>query len=691
MSEKVKAQHIARKAMLYVRQSSAYQVTHNLESQKLQYAMQDRLRQLGWREIEVVDEDLGRSAAGMVTRTGFERMVSEVCLGKVGAVAAREVSRFARNSREWQQLMEVCRIVDTVLVDQDMVYAPRQSNDRLLLGLKGSLNEYELDLLRQRSVEARYAKARRGALLQAVPVGYVKTEDQRLEKDPDRRVQQAIALVFRKFAELGTVRQTLWWFLEHGVELPTHTPRGATYWRRPSYRTVYRLLTSPVYGGAYAYGKTEQRVRYEHGTPHRSSHRKPREQWLTLIPHAHEGYVPWEEFEQIRQAITANNLRPDAVGAAKKGAALLAGLLRCRRCGRKLTVRYTGSAHDVLRYACLRGLLDHGEPRCVAFGGIPVDDAIAGEVLRVVQPAAVEAALVASEQAARQQDEVVAALQRDLEAARYAALRAQRQYDATDPENRLVAGELEQRWNLTLQRVQELEARIASHTAGRGPEPPPPTREAFAELATRLEAIWHDPGTDVRLKKRIVRTLLQEVLVDVDSTAGMITLVLHWAGGVHTELRVPRRRRGQHSNQTPPAIVDAIASLARICPDKLIAGILNRNGLQTGQGNRWTQERVTALRSHHQIACYNRETRVAQGWLNLTEAAAVVGLSPRTLRLAVERGESPAEHPLPEGPWIFQQTTLGTDAVKALVQRAQHGKPPAIPLDRQRAFAFSGT
>jgi DNA invertase Pin-like site-specific DNA recombinase len=691
MSEKVKAQHIARKAMLYVRQSSAYQVTHNLESQKLQYAMQDRLRQLGWREIEVVDEDLGRSAAGMVTRTGFERMVSEVCLGKVGAVAAREVSRFARNSREWQQLMEVCRIVDTVLVDQDMVYAPRQSNDRLLLGLKGSLNEYELDLLRQRSVEARYAKARRGALLQAVPVGYVKTEDQRLEKDPDRRVQQAIALVFRKFAELGTVRQTLWWFLEHGVELPTHTPRGATYWRRPSYRTVYRLLTSPVYGGAYAYGKTEQRVRYEHGTPHRSSHRKPREQWLTLIPHAHEGYVPWEEFEQIRQAITANNLRPDAVGAAKKGAALLAGLLRCRRCGRKLTVRYTGSAHDVLRYACLRGLLDHGEPRCVAFGGIPVDDAIAREVLRVVQPAAVEAAIVASEQAARQQDEVMAALQRDLEAARYAALRAQRQYDATDPENRLVAGELEQRWNLTLQRVQEIEARIASHTAGRGPEQSAPTREAFAELATRLEAIWHDPGTDVRLKKRIVRTLLQEVLVDVDSTVGMITLVLHWAGGVHTELRVPRRRRGQHRGQTPPAIVDAIASLARICPDKLIAGILNRNGLQTGQGNRWTQERVTALRSHHQIACYNRETRVAQGWLNLTEAAAVVGLSPRTLRLAVERGESPAEHPLPEGPWIFQQTTLGTDAVKALVQRAQHGKPPAIPLDRQRAFAFSGT
>lgn len=404
-----------------------------------------------------------------------------------------------------------------------------------------------------------------------MPVGYVKTEDQRLEKDPDRRVQEAIALVFRTFTALGTVRQTLWWFLEHGVELPVHTPRGATYWRRPSYRTVYRLLTSPVYGGAYAYGKTEQRVHYEHGTPHRSSHRKPREQWLTLIPHAHEGYVSWEEFEHIRQAITANNLRASEVGAPKRGAALLAGLLRCRRCGRKLTVRYTGNGHDVLR---------------------------------VVQPAAVEAALMAHEQEAHQQDEVVEALRRDLEAARYAAQRAQRQYDATDPENRLVAGELEQRWNRALAHVADLETRIAHHTAGLGPEQSPPTREAFAELATRLEAVWHDSGTDVRLKKRIVRTLLQEVLVDVDSTGGTINLVLRWAGGVHTELRVPRRRRGQHRGQTPPTIVDAVASRARICPDKLIAGILNRNGLQTGQGNRWTQERVTALRSHYRIACY---------------------------------------------------------------------------------------
>lgn len=220
MSDKIQLHHLQRKAVLYIRQSSTFQVTHNVESQKLQYAMQVRLQQLGWQDIEIIDEDLGRSAAGSVERSGFERMVAQVCLGQVGAVAAREVSRFARNSREWQQLVEICRVVDTLLIDQETVYSPRLSNDRLLLGLKGSLNEYELDLLRQRSLEARRAKAKRGELVVAAPVGYLKTPEQRLEKDPDRRVQQALQLVFRKFLELGTVRQTLMWFLEEEIVLP---------------------------------------------------------------------------------------------------------------------------------------------------------------------------------------------------------------------------------------------------------------------------------------------------------------------------------------------------------------------------------------------------------------------------------------------------------------------------------------
>jgi DNA invertase Pin-like site-specific DNA recombinase len=688
MSEKIKPQHLARKAILYVRQSSPYQVIHNLESQKLQYAMEARLHQLGWREIEVVDDDLGRSAAGVVTRAGFERMVAEVCLGKVGAVAAREVSRFARNSREWQQLVEVCRVVDTVLIDQEMVYAPRLSNDRLLLGLKGSLNEYELDLLRQRSAEARREKARRGELLQAAPVGYIKTEDQRLEKDPDLRVQQTILLVFRKFVELGTVRQTLMWFLEHGLQVPTRNARGETFWKRPVYRSMHRMLTSPIYGGAYTYGKTEQLVRYDGGKPRYLCRRKPREQWLALIPGAHEGYVSWEEFERIAGAIRENT---QGAGAVKNGPALLTGLLRCSRCGRKLTVRYTGSGHDVLRYSCIRGWLDNGEPRCIAFGGISVDEAISREVLRVVQPTAIEASVLASQELGHQQDDILDALQRDLEAARYAAERAQRQYDASDPGNRLVTAELERRWNLALQHVREIEVRIEQHgdAVKLGPAA---SLEDFHQLSQQLETIWTDPATSMRLKKRIVRTLIEEVLVDVDSSAGELILTLHWNGGAHTELRLPRRRRGQCSTQTSRELIEAVGVLARICSDDLIAGILNRNGHLTGRGNRWTRERVTALRSHHRVPCYKPEEQQPGAWMNLTDAAALLGISPRTLRLAIDRRDISADHPFADGPWIISRDVLEGESAQALKRRVTRGtRRPAVLDSQQHENLFSTT
>jgi DNA invertase Pin-like site-specific DNA recombinase len=451
MNEKIRPHHLERKAILYVRQSSAYQVSNNLESQKLQYAMEQRLRSLGWREVEVVDEDLGRSASGTVTRAGFERMVAEVCLGQVGAVAAREVSRFARNSRDWQKLVEVCRMVDTLLIDQEMVYTPRQSNDRLLLGLKGSLNEYELDLLRQRSVEARREKARRGELIVALPAGYVKSEDQRLEKDPDRRVQESVILIFSKFLELGSARQTLLWFLEHGLQVPVAGSRGRVIWRHPRYTNIYNVLSNPIYAGAYAYGKTEHTTQYEQGQARRRSRRKPKDQWWALIPNTHEGYISWKQFEEIQQMMTGNAHLGDRSGAAKRGLALLCGLLRCGRCGRKLMVASTGNGPFVLRYTCRRGQLDNGDARCISFAGLALDEAISKEILQVVEPAAVEAAVLASRQESLEQDEVLGTLQRELEAAQYAARRAAKQYDATDPENRLVADELEHRWNQALQ------------------------------------------------------------------------------------------------------------------------------------------------------------------------------------------------------------------------------------------------
>jgi DNA invertase Pin-like site-specific DNA recombinase len=690
MSDKIQRHHLERKAVLYVRQSSAFQVTHNVESQKLQYAMQVRLQQLGWRDVEVVDEDLGRSASGSVERSGFERMVAQVCLGQVGAVAAREVSRFARNSREWQQLVEMCRVVDTLLIDQETVYSPRLSNDRLLLGLKGSLNEYELELLRQRSLEARREKARRGELIVAAPVGYLKTADQRLEKDPDRRVQEALLLVFRKFLELGTARQTLMWFLEEEILLPVRTSCGELAWKRPKYASIYRILTNPTYGGAYAYGKSESTSQYHDGKPRKGTRRRPIHEWLALIPEAHEGYIGWEQHQQIQRLIADNNFGPSQAGAAKRGSALLAGILRCRRCGRKLTVHYTGHMHGFLRYGCVRGRLDQGQPKCISFGGIPVDAALSREIVAVVQPAAVEAALMASQQAAQGRDEVLAALERDLEAARYAARRAEKQYHAADPDNRLVTQELERRWNQALQQVQELEQRIAAHQA-RQCQAIVPDRDELQGLAADLEKVWNDPNSDARLKKRIVRTLIHEVIADVDVETSEIVLVVHWKGGVHTELRLPRRRRGC-CRATSKDVVQAVRVLARICSDDVIAGFLNRNGLLTGRGNRWTRGRIVSLRSHHQIPCHDPDICRREGWLNLTAAAEALGIGAATLRRAVEHGEIVGEHPLPDGPWIFRREALQTDAAARVVDRARcRIRTPAEANPEQGNLDFPNT
>ncbi len=675
-SDKIGAQHRARKAVLYVRQSSTHQVQHNRESQVLQYAMRDRLVQLGWMEIEIIDEDLGRSAAGGTTRAGFERMVAEVCLGKVGAVAAREVSRFARNSRDWQQLVEMCRVVDTLLIDQETVYAPRQGNDRLLLGLKGSLNEYELDLLRQRSLSARYEKARRGELVVAAPVGFVKVGD-RLEKDPDLRIQAAIRLAIDKVAELGSVRQALLWCLEHKLDLPTRTNGGPVTWRRPRYSTIHAFIANPAYGGAYAYGRSGVAVEYNGAEARARPRRRPREEWLALKPGTHEGYIDWDRAEGIRKMVS-DNVPAAGRGAPKHGSALLAGILRCRRCSRKLTVQYTGTKGQIPRYACVRGRLDYGEPSCIAFGGLRVDDAVEAALLAVVQPAAIQAAEAAEAQARSRRDEAREALARDLEAARYAADRAFRQYDAADPENRLVAGELEARWNRALVRATEIERRIAEYDAAAAP-PAETIPVSFDALAEDLQAVWAAPSTDARLKKRIVRTVIHEAVADLDDAAGEIVITIHWVGGAHTEHRLPRRRRGQR-NSTPADIVEAVRALALIAKDDVIAGILNRNGLKTGNGNRWTRERVTSMRSSHRIPVYRCAEDGVEPWLNLTQAASMVGVSAKTLRLAAERGDVDAMHPLEDGPWLFRRTDLNASAAQQLLSRSQtRAKHPAGP------------
>jgi hypothetical protein len=445
------------------------------------------------------------------------------------------------------------------------------------------------------------------------------------------------------------------------------------------------MIANPAYGGAYAYGKSGPATGPIEAGAGKRARRKRREEWLTLMPGAHEGYVTWERAEAIRGMVRDNVPDGKHHGAPKHGDALLAGLIRCRRCGRKLTLRYTGAKHDIPRYSCHRGLLDQGEPRCIAFGGLRVDDAIEEALLRVVEPAAIAASAAAEAEAASRRDHVREALLRDLEAARYAADRAFRQYDAADPANRLVAGELETRWNKALARVAEVEAKIAAHDAAT-----PTTRSPVAldAMADDLKSVWRAPTTDARLKKRIARSVIHEIVADIDAEAAEVVLLVHWAGGAHTELRLPRRRKGQR-NSTPVDIVASVRVLALIASDNLIAATLNRNKLVTGNGNRWTRERVTSLRSYHEIPVHRPAPDGVEPWLTLNKAATLIGVSAKTLRLAAEAREIDALHPLAEGPWLFSRAVLAGPTALTLVSRAGKAvRRPAGPNpDQQNLFA----
>jgi excisionase family DNA binding protein len=684
---KITPDHLARSAYVYVRQSTPDQLVNNPESRRRQYALATRARTLGWEEVIVIDDDLGRSGGG-TARPGFERLLAAICTGAAGAVFAIEASRLARNGRDWHTLLEFCTLVNSLIIDEDGVYDPKLINDRLLLGMKGTFSELELSILRQRSQEALRLKAARGDLHTTVAVGYVRSADDRLEIDPDKRVREAIQLAFRKFAEFASVRQVAIWLCDDGIKMPivAHGPRGRMVeWKLPRYNTIHRLLTNPIYAGAYVFGRTGSQIRVVSGRKQITrGTRRPQQQWEVLIRDHHEGYISWNEYENNQRIINGNaNMKGEMVpGSVRNGGGLLVGLLRCGHCGRKLKVHHNG-LRGVARYLCNDATVNHGRrTKCIAFGNMRIDAAVSAEVLSLIAPLGLEAAEQAIMDRERDSTQRLRQVELALEQARYEAARAHRQYDAVDPDNRLVAGDLERRWNERLAEVARLETDLRLSRENLPAAITDAERAEILALGTDVARLWNDPAASTAIRKRILRTVLEEIIVTIEP--GALHLKLHWKGGDHTTLQVVKNRSGQHRWKTDTTTEQLISDLARLLPDAGIASILNRLRMRTAKGNTWTQQRVCVFRNDHAIAVYRDGERAERGELILHEAASRLGVSKMKLVRLIKDGVLPSGQSCVGAPYVIREVDLELQEVRDALKNGRLVTPDA----EQRCFDY---
>ncbi|HMB03854.1 MAG TPA: recombinase family protein, partial [Isosphaeraceae bacterium] len=580
-----------------------------------------------------------------------------------------------------------------LLVDHDGVYDLTNPNDRLLLGLKGTMSEMEAAMFRQRSQEAIRQMARRGEYYTRIPEGYVLRGAGRLEKDPDEQVRRVIELVFSKFREFGSARQVSLWFRQEQVAVPKRkSPLAdavefipATPWR------ITGLLKNPAYAGVYAFGRTRRRVVLKEGRKRLVKEKRclP-DQWQVLLQDHHEGYLTWPEYLRNQQQLEQNRsaLGEAVSGAARPGKGLLAGLVRCGHCGRKMRVRYGRRRcrdSSVVYYYCVAAERETvAKQRCCIFGGVTVEQAVVEATLDALAPARMEAMLEAAVQLAARRTETQRQVEMELERARYEADRCGRQYGQVEPENRLVARTLETRWNEAMERVRALEQRCAQLTD----EQETVSAEeqgTLRRLATDLPRLWHHASAPFDLKKRILRTVLKEVVVYVEESS--LRVLIHWQGGQHSELSLRKRRSGQHRWATPIETVDLIRHLARRMPDKQIAAQLNRLGIETAKGHTWTRIRVGNFRTIHEIPNYSHGEREARGELTVEEAASRLGVSYSTVQRMIQRRQLPAQQVCPGGPWA-----LRTEDVEAfLAQNSVHRPPrhrPSSPHRNQRSLEF---
>ena len=672
---KITADHLVRRACVYIRQSTPVQVKYNLESKRRQYGLVDRARALGCQDIDVIDDDLGISGDGR-PRPGFERLLRALCDGQVGAIFTIEASRLARTGREWHTLLEFCSIAGALLIDAETIYDPKLTNDRLLLGMKGTISEMEVATFRERAQAALFQKAQRGALVRRVAIGYVKGADDRIEKDPDARVRATIELILRKFAESGSVRQVYFWLDQQQIPLPTvRGPEDACelVWQPARYHAVHSVLTNPIYAGAYAYGRSKTVARLEAGQKRVVRQvRRRREEWTVLILDHHEGYIDWDVYQSNQTMIAHNdNARGGAVrGSVKQGEALLAGLLRCGHCGAKLLAQYPRP--HVIRYQCSGYVLNRDLACCVMFGGLRADGLVSEQLLQCLTPLGIEAAIEAIEALQGASDERIQQKALALERARYEVTHARRQYDAVDPANRLVAAELERRWNRALTTEAQLEAELASLPQSRERPLSEAQKRELLDLARDLPRLWDDPRSSPEHKKRLLRIALKEIIATCEGET--IQLVLHWQGGDHTQVEFRKIRSGKHRYAADQDLVEIVRALARIEPDARIASILNRNQRRTAHGQVWTARLVCSLRNYHEVPVYCEGERQARSEVSVGEACDLLGVTSTTVLRLIRLKQLPATQACVGAPWIMRRA----DVERCKAERDTRATPPTV-------------
>ena len=611
VSSKILSVHLGRDAYVYVRQSTLTQVREHTESLARQYELAQRAVALGWdaHQVKVIDADLGRSGAEMTAREGFKELVADVGLGQVGIIFGIEVSRLARNNADWYQLLDLCTLTDTLIADSDGVYHPGDFNDRLVLGLKGTMSEAELHLIRSRLTAGLRHKAARGELRQGLPVGFDYDPDDNVVLAADEAVIEAIATVFRRFAELGSARQVMLSLREEGLLLPRRPGRtGRIQWAMATYPAVHDFLTNPCYAGAFVFGRNRSEKRLDgEGRVITRTVAVPRDQWAVLIPEHHRGFIDWPTYEANTAALRANWRPPrgSGGGAAREGAALLQGRIRCGRCGRMMQTSYSGTNGNSPRYLCARAKQLYGhEKSCQSIGGRRLEQRVLEEVFAVLEPAALAATAKALRDAEQTHATNLRAFTLSVERARFDVDRARRQYDAVEPENRLVARTLERSLETTLTAQRQTERDLLAAKARR------PVKLSDEELAwlsragADVRAVFAAPSTTSRERKQLLRAILTEVVLTVDHDKRAAAIRIIWQGGSSTELAMAMNKTGAHARTTDEDTVSLIGRLAGSYDDTTIALILSRQKRLTGTGLSFTKTRVKSLRVARGIPAY---------------------------------------------------------------------------------------